>query len=466
MKAGNRFFLGLFILIPLVAGFPADSRPAIDCGDVITASTTLDTDLACPPGTESAIVIGASNIALDLGGHTISGHAPGIGVLAIGREGIAIRNGAIEGFQDGVFVTESDRVTVEKLAIRNLESSDPGQLVRGVAIDGSRQVVVRDTLFEFLVVAHKEAVDPYASDVAVSDIEVRGGGAGVNFSYSGACDPLNAPNTGTVTNSRFLDIYIVGVGVACGNNIRIEGNHISMAPGAGVGIHGGGNLPGDVTGLTITHNTVHDAVLGIEFRGIVESTIADNTVFDIGGWGIAVRQSDGCFDPQPGWECFNSTTNLIADNNTWGSVVDLYHHEDSLGNHWEGNRCQTKDGAEIPDCAPPAAALTVNYASGRPGSFFTLEGANLPPNDLVAITANGALLGTVPTDVSGELLFLLTTSQADEGPYRVTAAVNPNASAWFVLDSDKPVRAQEGQGTVLNLPGGLVTRIYLPLVQR
>src|SRR5690606_32713639 len=139
------------------------------------------------------------------------------------------------------------------------------------------------------------------SDVAVSDIEVRGGGAGANFSYAGACDALNAPNSGAVTNSRFTDISIVGVGVACGSDIRIEGNHISMAPGAGVGIHGGGNLPGDVTGLTITHNTVHDAVLGIEFRGMAGSTIADNTVFDIGGWGIAVRQSDGCFDPQPGW---------------------------------------------------------------------------------------------------------------------------------------------------------------------
>ena len=466
MKAGNRFFLGLLILIPFVASFPADNRPAISCGETITENTTLNANLACPPGTESAIVIGASNITLDLGGYTLSGHTPGIGVLAIGRDGLVIRNGAIDGFQDGVFVIESQRVTVEKLTVRNLESSDPGQLVRGVAIDGSHNVVVRDMLFEFLIVAHKEGVDAYASDVAVSDIEVRGGGAGASFSYAGACDPLNAPNTGTVTNSQFSDIYVAGLYVACGSDIRIEGNNISTTPGAGVGIQAEAPFPGAVTGLTITNNAIHDTMIGVEFRGIVESTIANNTLFDDGYWGIAVRQSLGCISPQPGWDCFMSTANLIADNNTWGSDTDLYHYVDSLGNHWEGNRCQTKDGAEIPDCAPPAAALTVNYASGQPGSFFTLEGANLPPNDLVAITANGALLGTVPTDASGELLFLLSTGQADEGPYRVTAAANLSASAWFVLDSDKPVRAQEGEGTVLNLPGGLVTHIYLPFIQR
>ena len=65
------------MLVPLVAGSPAMGRPEVNCGDTITEDTTLDQDLACPPGTGSAIVIGASNITLDLGGHTLSGYAPG-----------------------------------------------------------------------------------------------------------------------------------------------------------------------------------------------------------------------------------------------------------------------------------------------------------------------------------------------------------------------------------------------------
>jgi len=465
MKAAIRLFLGL-ILIPLVAAFPAGSQPAISCGDVITASTTLDADLTCPPGAGWAINIGASNITLDLGGHTISGHTPGVGVLATDRDGIAIRNGAIEGFQEGVFLIECDRAMVEKLAIRNLDSSDPGVLVRGVAIDGSQQVVVRDALFEFLVAAHKEGVDAYASDVAVSDIEVRGGGAGVGFSYAGACDPLGAPNTGTVTNSRFTGIYIAGLYVACGSDIRLEGNNISTAPGAGVGIQAEAPFPDAVTGLTITGNAIHDTMIGVELRGIISSTVAGNNVFDHGIWGIAVRESLGCIDPQPGWDCFTSTADLIADNNTWGSGVDLYHHESVSGNSWTGNRCQTREGAEIPACAPPAAALTVNYAGGRPGSFFTLEGANLPPAGPVAITANGALLGEVAADPGGDLLFLLSTAQAGVGPYVVTAAAQAGASARFSLGLGKPLRAQEGEGPILDLPGGLVAYGYLPLVCR
>jgi Right handed beta helix region len=465
VKTGSGFLLGLLVLVQLMAGLPAEGRPEVNCGDMITEDTTLDQNLACPPGTESAIAIGASNITLDLGGHTLSGHAPGIGVLAIGHEGLVIRNGIIEGFQDGVFVIESHLVTVEKLTVRNLESSDPGQFVRGVTIDGSQNVVVRDMLFEFLVVAHKEAVDAYASDMAVSDIEVRGGGAGVGFSFAGVCDPVNAPNTGTVTNSRFSDVYGAGFYVACGSNVRIEGNNISTTPGAGVGIQGDAPFPGAVTGLTISNNSIHDTMIGIEFRGIVESTIASNYVFNNGYWGIAMRQSLGCIEPQPGWECFTSTANSIADNNTWGNGMDLYHYEGSLGNSWERNMCETKEGTEIPECTPPAAALTINYASGGPGSFFTLEGANFPAGDVAAVTANGHMLGTVPTDSDGDLIFLLNTDQADPGHYFVTATVNPSSSVRFVLEPDKPLRSQEGQGMILNVPGGLVFHVYLPLVQ-
>ena len=80
---------------------------------------------------------------------------------------------------------------------------------------------------------------------------------------------------------------------------------------------------------------------------------------------------------------------------------------------------------------------------------------------------NGYTLGTVPTDASGGLVFLLNTDQADEGEYIVTATVNPSSSARFVLDSSKLIRPQEGQGTIFNVPSGLVTHfVYLPLVLR
>jgi hypothetical protein len=457
----------LLILGQSVLVFPADSRPEVICGQTITEDTILTEDLACPPDTEYAIVIGASNITLDLGGHTISGYTPRTGVFAIGQEGITIRNGTIEGFNVGGFVIESNWVTMENLTVRNLDSSDPDHLIFGIQILGSQNVVVRDTLFEFISVAHKEAVEIFDSFVDVDNIEVRGGGAGVNFSFAGTCDPTNAPSNGTVRNSRFSDVYIAGILVACSSYAWIEGNVFSAAPAVGIGIQGDAPFMGDVTGLTVKGNFIHDTMIGIEFRGIIDSNITNNYVLDNQIWGITMRQSLGCIAPELGWECFYSAANLIADNETWGNGMDLYHYEDSLGNTWERNTCETKDGIEIPECTPPTAAFIINYTSGKPGSFFTLEGANFPANSTVTIVINGYTLGSVPTDSSGHLVFLLNTERANDGDYVVTTTVNPGASASFVLDSSKQIRLQEGSGTVFNLPGGLITHfVYLPIVLR
>ena len=302
------------------------------CGQTITEDTRLDEDLMCPPDTEFAIVIGAPNITLDLGGHVLKGYAPGEGVFAQDKEGIIIRNGTIEGFNEGVVILNTPRATVENLTVRNQNVIDPDQLIVGIHIDSSQDVVVRDMRFEFPSVAHKEAVDIYESDVAVSNIEVRGGGVGVNFSFAGACDLEHGPNTGTVLNSRFSGIAIAGIWVACSSNVRIAGNDFTTAPGNGVGIQGDAPFLGAVTGLTLEANYIHDAVVGIEFRGIIESSISNNVVSDNGAWGIAMRPSLGCLTGEPGYECFYSTANVIADNETWGNGTDLYHHEDCGGN--------------------------------------------------------------------------------------------------------------------------------------
>ena len=469
MKTGSRLLAVLFLVTQFVVALPAESRPEITCGQTITQDTILTADLACPPDTEYALIIGASNITLDLGGHTISGYTPRTGVFANGQRGITIRNGAIDGFNVGVYINESSLVMMERLTVRNLDISDPNHFIFGVAVVGSQKVVVRDSQFEFLTVAHKEAVEIFDSYVDVNDIEVRGGGAGVSFSFlRDVCDPVNSPSNGTVRNSSFSDIYVAGVWIACSSSTLIENNHFSGCPDCMLGIQGESPFLGAVTGLIVRNNIIHKTFLGIEFRGISESSISNNYVFDNRGWGIAMRQSLGCLAPQPGWECFYSTTNLIADNETWGNLTDLYHYEESLGNVWERNTCEWKDGSEIPECTPPHATLVVNYASGKSGSYFTLEGANFPVSSTATILVNGYTLGTLPTDAAGDLVFLLNTDQADNGDYTIAVALNPSASAKIVLDSSKPIRPQEGQGTIFNVPGGMILthRVYLPVLLR
>lgn len=89
----------------------------VDCGDTITADTTLDSDLEdCP---NNGVVIGAAGITLNLNGHRIDGDgtpAAGcdpqvelcdVGVLNEGFNGVTVEHGSVRqfafgGFTDGV----------------------------------------------------------------------------------------------------------------------------------------------------------------------------------------------------------------------------------------------------------------------------------------------------------------------------------------------------------------------------
>jgi hypothetical protein len=112
--------------------------------------------------------------------------------------------------------------------------------------------------------------------------------------------------------------------------------------------------------------------------------------------------------------------------------------------------------------------LSINYNSGSPGSFFTLTGENFSSDSTATITVNGHMLGTVSTDSSGDMVFLLNTDQADEGYYATIASVNPSATARFLLDADEPLRPQDGTGVVFDVPSGIAftSIVYLPLILR
>jgi hypothetical protein len=112
--------------------------------------------------------------------------------------------------------------------------------------------------------------------------------------------------------------------------------------------------------------------------------------------------------------------------------------------------------------------LVSNHSSGAPGSYFTFTGYDFPPDESATITINGVNLGTVPTDASGGLTFILKTSAtAEEGSYRVTATVNPSATTRFTLTAGGVVHPQEGTGTVFDLPEGIAYLVnFLPLLAK
>jgi hypothetical protein len=92
----------------------------VQCGDVITTDTVLDSDLVgCPA---DGIVIEGPNVTLDLNGHTISGSGRSgndRGVYAVASDGVVIENGVIEKFGYGVYLYGVDGATVRGMTLRD-----------------------------------------------------------------------------------------------------------------------------------------------------------------------------------------------------------------------------------------------------------------------------------------------------------------------------------------------------------
>ena len=108
--------LGLVVLSALLPAGAAATHVA--CGDVLTQDTTLDSDLLDCPG--DGVVIAATGITLDLGGHTIDGtgvEAGNQGVENNGADDVVIRNGTITDFHAGVAIRLGGANIVTGLAI-------------------------------------------------------------------------------------------------------------------------------------------------------------------------------------------------------------------------------------------------------------------------------------------------------------------------------------------------------------
>src|SRR3954452_19850350 len=113
------------------------------CGAVVTKSTTLQRNLTNCPG--DGLVIGADNLTLDLGGHTIDGPAvpATAGIRLAGHHGVTVQRGALKEFGNGVLLDAADgnalvRVTVARSLGRGIQlqnGSDGNRLEFDVSSD-------------------------------------------------------------------------------------------------------------------------------------------------------------------------------------------------------------------------------------------------------------------------------------------------------------------------------------------
>jgi PKD repeat protein len=109
------------------------------CGTTLTKSITLKSDLVCDG--DFALKIGANNVVLDLGGHTISTQAPtkdSSGVLVDTANNATIRNGKILHFKYGIHLRNTTGVRIS-----NITASSSSDRIEGADILGGAARDVR-----------------------------------------------------------------------------------------------------------------------------------------------------------------------------------------------------------------------------------------------------------------------------------------------------------------------------------
>ncbi len=332
------------VLVFVGAPMVVRAAPATNvfCGQTLMQDTKLDGDLTCPGLVPfAALIIGADKVTLDLGGFTIAGTGADFGVfIEDEREEATVKNGTIQGFGVGVWAQGHHKLELSKLIFKNTEFF-------GTAITNGQDIVVRNSTF----------LSPPASscsgntaiqfrnvaNVTVNNVDVHGGFGAVDISCI-LCDGTEAPTNGKITNSTFAETHI-GVGIFNTSDLTISNNHFSnivptAACGFGFAII---SVPFGAprTGIKIKDNFIHDNLTGIDLSDLVAAVeIKGNQIRDNSVFGIGLFANSGT----------PSTGNLIKDNITSGNGVDLIHDISSSPNAWKNNSCETKDGADIPDC--------------------------------------------------------------------------------------------------------------------
>jgi parallel beta-helix repeat protein len=242
------------------------SATHVQCGDVITQDTTLDSDLIDCPG--DGVVIGASGITLDLAGHTIDGTgqgAGGHGVRNAGADNVAVVNGRIQQFQFGVSIVLSD----ENL-LTSLDLADSGS---GVYLEE-------------------------ASLTRVLGNDIRSSGAGVTLFREGNFNVIR----GNSLSGNGTAVFVAGFSPSeRPEHTDIADNDVF---GNSTGIFMGISLDTEVSGNRVVDN-VEDGI--VEVAGGSQSLIEGNVSSRNGFSGIAV---------------FNSDSTVVTGNRTWDNGGD------------------------------------------------------------------------------------------------------------------------------------------------
>ena len=370
-----------------------DPTPAfVTCGTVLTESTLVMNDLVdCP---FDGLVVGAPDIIVDLGGHTIdglnyllSGEETGLpaGIRNIGHRNVHIRNGTVQEFGQGVQIMAGatynvvEELVIASNAVAGVELWDAddgraGNTIRNNAfvgngeagvllLSGTEAAIITGNTFDGNAGMAVHLIDSsgaliegnHVSGVPVNPALDSDGG----FLLEGSSDVVIRGNTLAETGDA-------GVVVSLGSHRSvIDGNVMTRTGDAGVSIS-------DSDFVTVTGNVAHlGSDAGVVLTGVNDALVADNDVrfnptgIDLSGANrVTIERNNADFAHGAGIAIGSgSFQNVVRDNDanfTRGDGIVV--ESDAV------------DAAGVPD--PIQGTLIVaNVANGNLGSGIAVHGA-------------------------------------------------------------------------------------------
>ena len=283
------------------------SGPQPSCGDTITVSTKLVTDLVnCP---NNGIVIGADDITLDLNGHVIDGDDAGfsdcsevcdIGIVDFDHRGVVIKGGKVGEFTFGALIVGASDSHITRLALK--ENFFSGLLVAestrsefdGLSVSGNGLTTDQ---------AGIDVFDSHDLTLAGNDVFANGD---IGFFVSGLDDSRFEENS-------LADNPETGILLDHGNGNTFSRNRFSNN-GDGIVVSGDANT---VVGnrLSGSLECPGECGFGISLEGGTGNLIEQNTVLGFHQGGIRAAAFEEFGGPP-------TTGNTISRNLIRGQAVD------------------------------------------------------------------------------------------------------------------------------------------------
>lgn len=283
---------GIGILVAVLGAPQASAsapRDAVQCGDTVTASIQLDADLNC---TGTALTIAASNVTVDLDGHTVTGTAGGI--AAQNQTGLTIANGTVAGGISllGVKPTAFTNLHVDSLTLKlgtSVVATDSVIQNGNINLQGDLSLV-RSSMIGEHTLALSSGIT--MTDSAVTDSGFSTNGVGFTLTGNtltrtriGEDESGNQIAIGNKFIQSSLDVLLV-------NSLDIENNQFT-GPGSGLEVDDSIFRASIVKGNVFDGSTVGIDIDTANFGRIDNVAISHNVFFDNAAAGILLEAPKG-----------------------------------------------------------------------------------------------------------------------------------------------------------------------------